>query len=151
MVANTACTGRGYIPRVIARFARFHAIMVKSTCKSARRLQGEIGRNNLRLVTITLSPPLVRSVGYIQRKLKRSKKMNILKKILKGLQVLLVVLGFVMMVSNIVDTSRLGLPPSVYDQQVFLAHLLNAVQVLVIFGAAIALDTLITKIKAGEA
>jgi hypothetical protein len=77
--------------------------------------------------------------------------MNILKKILKGLQVLLVVLGFVMMVSNIVDTSRLGLPPSVYDQQVFLAHLLNAVQVLVMFGAAIALDTLITKIKAGEA
>jgi hypothetical protein len=77
--------------------------------------------------------------------------MNILKKILKGLQVLLVVLGFVMMVSNIVDTSRLGLPPSVYDQQVFLAHLLNAVQVLVMFGAAITLDTLITKIKAGEA
>jgi hypothetical protein len=29
--------------------------------------------------------------------------------------------------------------------------LLNAVQVLVMFGAAIALDTLITKIKAGEA
>jgi hypothetical protein len=71
---NSACAGRDLASKVRARFAGFHVIIIKSVCRSARRPQGEIGRNNIGLVTITLSPPLVGSIGYIQRKLKRSKK-----------------------------------------------------------------------------
>ena len=72
--------------------------------------------------------------------------MKIVKIILIGFQVLLIILGLAIMVSNIADTSKLGLPATVYDQNVFLANILNAVQALVLFGAAIAIETLITKI-----
>ena len=76
--------------------------------------------------------------------------MKIVKRSLIGFQILLILLGLVMMVSNIADTSKLVLPATAYDQRIFLAHLLNAVQVLIMFGAAIAIDTLITKFSVKE-
>jgi hypothetical protein len=76
--------------------------------------------------------------------------MKIVKIALVVIQIVLVILGAVMMISNIVDTSKLGLPPAAYDQRVFLVHILNAVQVLVVFGAAIAIEPLITKIRTSK-
>jgi len=73
--------------------------------------------------------------------------MKILHKILVGLQVLLVVLGFIMMISNIVATSKLSLPAQAYEERVYLSHILNAVQAFILFGAAVALNTLLSKIK----
>ena len=72
--------------------------------------------------------------------------MKFIRIALIGFQGFLVVIGLIVMISNIIDTSKLGLPPAAYDQRIFLAHLLNAVQALVLFVAAIAMHTLISRI-----
>ena len=73
--------------------------------------------------------------------------MKILHKILVGLQIVLLIFGFMIMLMNIADTSKLSLPAQAYEERIFLSHILNAVQALVMFGAAMALDTLISKIR----
>ncbi len=80
--------------------------------------------------------------------------MNRLMKIvnigLKALQVLLIIIGVIMFVMNAADTSKLTLPSRSYEEVVFLGHILNAVQAIVVFVAAIALETIISKTETKE-
>ncbi len=76
--------------------------------------------------------------------------MKIVNIALKALQALLVIIGVIMFVMNAAATAKLSLPSRSYEEVVFLGHILNAVQAIVVFVAAIALETIISKTETKE-
>jgi hypothetical protein len=71
--------------------------------------------------------------------------MRILKIALKVLQVLFIVLGLVGFIMVFADASRLRLPAQAYEEVALLMHLLNTLEVICLFVAAIALQTIIPR------
>ena len=68
--------------------------------------------------------------------------MKFLEKVLKGLQVLLVVIGFGLMLANFGAANQLS-SATIYREEDLLSLFLNAVQVLVLFGGALAIGALL--------